>query len=102
MFADAGGSGAVAVVDRLGGVALADRARHIVSGTGSSFLSDLESAIDEAAVNLGLGQMIPRVSVVCGPRLLDLSDARRAEDVISAAADAVAEHSGTVVAVIAR
>jgi hypothetical protein len=96
------GSGTVAVVDRLGGVALADSARHVLIGTGPGFLTDLEEAIDEAAVNLGLTQLIPRVSLVCGPRLLDLSDARRAEDVLSAAADAVAEHPGTAVAVISR
>jgi hypothetical protein len=49
-----------------------------------------------------MAQLIPRVSLVCGPRLLDLSDARRAEDVMTAATDAVSEHAGTVVAVIAR
>jgi N-methylhydantoinase A len=101
VYADSG-SGAVAVVDRLGGVALADHAKRVVSGQGHDFLSDLETAIDDAATNLGLAQLIPRVSVVCGPRLLDLSDARRAEDVMSAVADAVAEHPGPAVAVIAR
>ena len=95
-------SGAVAVVDRLGGVALAGSARHVLAGQGHGFLSDLERAIDDAAVNLGLAQLVPRVSIVCGPRLLDLSDARRAEDVLSAAADAVSEHPGTAVAVISR
>jgi N-methylhydantoinase A/oxoprolinase/acetone carboxylase beta subunit len=93
-------NGSVAVVDRLGGVALADTAKRVLAGQGPEFLSDLEAAIDEAAVNLGLTQLIPRVSVVCGPRLLDLSDARRAEDVMSAVADAVAEHPGPAVAVI--
>ena len=53
-------------------------------------------------MNLGVATLLPRVSVVCGPRLLDLSDARRAEDVMSAVADAVAEHPGPAVAVIAR
>ena len=101
VYTDAG-SGAVAVVDRLGGVALADSARRVLTGHGAGFLSDLERAIDEAAVNLGLAQLIPRVSLVCGPRLLDLSDARRAEDVMSAVADAVAEHPGPAVAVISR
>jgi hypothetical protein len=74
----------------------------VLAGQGSDFLTDLERAIDEAAVNLGLAQLVPRVSIVCGPRLLDLSDARRAEDVMSAAADAVSEHPGTAVAVISR
>ena len=48
VYADSG-SGAVAVVDRLGGVALADHAPSASSpAQGPEFLSDLETAIDEA------------------------------------------------------
>lgn len=97
------GSGRVAVIDRLGGVALAEHgARRVLSGHGDEFLRELSEAIDATALNLGLTQLIPRVSMLCGPRLLDLSDARRAEDVMAAAADALAEHPGSAVAVISR
>jgi hypothetical protein len=46
--------------------------------------------------------MLPRVVVVCGSRILDLSDARRAEDVVAAAERVLAERHGTAVALLAR
>jgi hypothetical protein len=39
---------------------------------------------------------------VCGSRILDLSDARRPEDVALAAARTLDGHDGTAVAVVAR
>ena len=39
-----------------------------------------------ATRNLGVATLLPRVSLVCGSRILDLSDARRPEDVARAAA----------------
>jgi hypothetical protein len=47
--------------------------------------------------------MLPRVVVVCGPHILDLSEARRAADVVGAAERVLAEHGDAVaVAVVAR
>ena len=96
------GSGRVAVIDRLGGVVLAERARRILSGENHELLSQLREAVQAVTVNLGLAQVLPRVSVLCGTRMLDLSDARTVEDILAAAQHAVADHSGTAVAVIAR
>jgi hypothetical protein len=53
-------------------------------------------------VNLGITAMLPRVSLVCGPRVLDLSDARRPEEIVSAAERLLAEQAGSAVAVLAR
>jgi len=58
--------------------------------------------LGQSSVNLGVAQVLPRVSIVCGPRLLDLSDARREETIIAAAERALAEHPGEAVAVLAR
>jgi hypothetical protein len=46
--------------------------------------------------------VLPRVTIVCGPRLVDASDARRGEDIVAAAARAIDEHAGTAVAVVRR
>ena len=44
-----------------------------------------------ATRNLGVATLLPRVALVCGSRILDLSDARRAEDIVAAAARALDE-----------
>ena len=46
--------------------------------------------------------MIPRVILICGPNILDLSDARRAEDVLAAARSALADRPGPAVAAVLR
>ena len=55
-----------------------------------------------AARNLGVATLMPRIQLVCGSRILDLSDARRADEVATAAARALADHPGPAVAVVAR
>ena len=45
---------------------------------------------------------MPRISLVCGSRILDLSDARRVDEVAEAAERALQEHPGPAVAVVAR
>jgi hypothetical protein len=92
----------VAVVDSLGGIALAERARRVISGEGDAFVASLADAVGDASLNLGIAEVLPRVTVLAGPRLLDLSDARRADDVLDAARMALEEHPGTAVAVVAR
>ena len=72
------GSGRVAVVDTLGAVPIAEEARRVFADKGAAFLRRLESEVDDASLELGLATMLPRVVVVCGPHVLDLSDARRA------------------------
>jgi hypothetical protein len=97
------GSGRVAVVDSLGGVARSElRAQGVFAGGGPTFLARLRELVDEATVSLGIASMLPRVTVVCGPRLLDLSDARHPEEISLAAERALREHEGEAVAVVAR
>jgi len=97
-----GHGGEVAVVDPLGGVPLAESARELLVGEGAEFIARLGVAVDDASVNLGVASMLPRVALVCGPRIIDLSDARRPREVLSAAERALGEHDGAAVAVLAK
>jgi hypothetical protein len=94
------GSGAVAVVDSHGSVAMADRAKRVIARDADELLEPLAEALDETTMNLGVATILPRVALVCGSRLLDLSDARRPADVLGAAAAAVEGEDGSAVAVI--
>jgi hypothetical protein len=96
------GSGRVAVVDRMGGVALAEDAKRVLVGEGDQLTARLRDEVDAATVNLGVATMVPRVSLVCGARILDMSDARRGEEILAAAERALADHDGPAVAVLAR
>jgi N-methylhydantoinase A len=96
------GTSRVAVVDPLGGVPLAETAREVLAGRGEELLGRLGAAVEAASVNLGVAAMLPRVWLVCGPRLVDLSDARRPAELLAAAERAVAEHEGPTVAVLVR
>jgi N-methylhydantoinase A len=95
------GSGEVAVVDPLGGVPLAEKAKGLLVGDGKDLLERLSAAVEDASVNLGVATMLPRVSLICGPRIIDLSDARRPGEILTAAERAVGEHEGAAVAVLA-
>lgn len=96
------GSGRVAVVDGRGGVPLAENARRILAGEPRRVLDQLGEALTAASLQLGVATLLPRVTLVCGSRLLDLSDARRPEDVLAAAADALAVEDEQAVAVLSR
>jgi hypothetical protein len=96
------GSGRVAIVDRLGGVPLAAEARQVLIGGAAELLPQLRDAIERASIQLGFAAMLPRVSLVCGAHIIDMSDARRAEDIVDAAERALAEQGGEAVAVLAR
>jgi N-methylhydantoinase A len=96
------GSGRVAAVDGLGAVALAEDARRVLAANGPELVAELLREVEAATRNLGVATLLPRVSLVCGSRILDLSDARRPEDVAAAAARSLDGHSGTAVAVVAR
>src|SRR6478672_2439238 len=94
------GAGAVAVVDGLGSVALAENAKRVIADAPAVLLERLTVAVDDGAVNLGVATLLPRVAIVCGPHLVDLSDARRAEDIVAGARAVLDGHDGTAVAVI--
>jgi hypothetical protein len=90
----------VAVVDGLGSVALAERARRVLCADDDGLLSPLRDALDEATVNLGVAALLPRVALVCGPHVVDLSDARHREDMLASAAEVLDGHEGPAVAVV--
>ncbi|MEA2360671.1 MAG: N-methylhydantoinase [Solirubrobacteraceae bacterium] len=94
------GSGAVAVVDGLGSVALAEHAKRVLTADGDGVLGPLREAVRETAVNLGVATLLPRVSLVCGPHVVDLSDARRPEDLMATAEEVLDGHEGPAVAVV--
>jgi N-methylhydantoinase A len=97
------GAGRVAVVDVVGAVPVAEEAQRVFADGGEAFVARLSREVDEASLKLGLATMLPRVVVVCGPHILDLSEARRAADIVAATEDVLAEHDGAVaVAVVAR
>jgi N-methylhydantoinase A/oxoprolinase/acetone carboxylase beta subunit len=96
------GSGRVAAVDGLGAVALAEDARRVLAATGDELVEELRREVEAATRNLGVATLLPRVSLVCGSQILDLSDARHPADVALAAARTLAGHTGTAVAVITR
>jgi len=96
------GSGPVAVVDGLGTVPLAERARRVMTGEKHEVLLRLSDAVAESTLQLGVGSVLPRVALVCGSRIVDASDARRAEDILTTAQTALAGHDGPAVAVIWR
>lgn len=96
------GSGRVAVVDGLGGVPLAEQAKRVLVGEGEDLARRLRDEIEAATVNLGVASMLPRVSLVCGPQILDLSDARKTEEIVAALERALADHGGEAVVVLAR
>lgn len=102
-FSHSNGAGErVAIVDRLGSVPVLESARRVIVGTGESFRSEVATAIEEATTNLGIASVIPRVTIACGPRLLDLSDSRRPEELLAAVDEALADHPGEAVALLAR
>jgi hypothetical protein len=96
------GRGRVAVVDARGAVPLAEDARRILAGSRGGLLDELRDAVADATVSLGVATMVPRVALICGPHILDMSDARRGEEIASAAERALAEHDGEAVAVLWR
>ena len=94
------GSGRVAAIDGLGAVALAEDARRVVAASGDELVEELRREVEAATRNLGVATLLPRVSLVWGSQILDLSDARRPEDVALAAARTLKGHTGTAVGVV--
>ena len=95
------GSSQVAVVDGLGAVPVAERARRVVLGEDSErLLAELAKAVEDGTTNLGVGSLLPRVCVVAGAHVVDLSDSRRAEDIITGAAAVLNGYEGPAVAVV--
>jgi N-methylhydantoinase A/oxoprolinase/acetone carboxylase beta subunit len=96
------GSGRVAVVDTLGGVALAEEARCVLIDRGERLAVRLREEVEAATVNLGVASMLPRVALVCGTHIVDMSDARRADEILGAAERLLSGREDTAVAVISR
>ena len=96
------GEGRFAVVDGVGSVPIAERAakRIVSASSGGALLEPLRAAVRDGAVNLGVAELLPRVAIVCGARIVDLSDARRIEDILSAAEAALAGQDGAAIAVV--
>ena len=97
-----GGRPSVAVIDGHASVPLVEPSALVVLGEAEEFLEALASAVESASLNLGIASMLPRVSLLAGARLLDLSDALRADEVLAVVGRAIEEHPGTACAVIAR
>jgi len=91
-----------AIVDRLGGVVFAGPVKAAVSGRGEAFVDDLATAVDESSLNLGLGSLLPQVTMACGSQVLDLSDARSRDDLLAAARAAAEASDGIAVAAVCR
>jgi N-methylhydantoinase A/oxoprolinase/acetone carboxylase beta subunit len=91
-----------AIVDRLGGVIYAGGIRSVAQGAGEAFLAELEAGVDASSVNLGLGSLLPQVTLCCGARVLDLTDSRTRDDLLGAARLAVEEAGAPAVALIRR
>lgn len=91
-----------AIVDRLGGVVFAGPVTALVSDRGEAFADELAAAVDASSLNLGLGSLLPRVTMACGSQVLDLSDARSRDDLLAAARAAVAATDGIAVAAVRR
>jgi hypothetical protein len=96
------GDGAVSVVDLRGAITFTDQTRSVIAADADALLGHLRDAITAGSLHLGVATMIPRVILICGPSILDLSDARRAEDVLRAAEAALAERPGPAVAAVLR
>jgi N-methylhydantoinase A len=96
------GSGGVAVVDVHGSVPLAEQARRVIAADGPQLLAELPEALREASMNLGVAQLLPRVALVCGSRIVDMSDARHVDEVIAQSEAVIADAGGRAVAVIWR
>jgi N-methylhydantoinase A/oxoprolinase/acetone carboxylase beta subunit len=94
------GSGRVAVVDGHGSVPFAEHAKRVIAASSGDLLAPLSEALDAGTVNLGVATLLPRVAVVCGPHLVDLSDSRRPEDVLAGAQAVVEGRDEPAVAVI--
>jgi N-methylhydantoinase A len=102
VFVAPGSRPSAAIVDAHGAVPLVERSATVVSDVDDAFLDRLESALEDLSLSLGIATLLPRVTILAGPRLLDLSDARHAEDVLAAARTAVADRPGLATAVLAR
>jgi len=94
------GSGPVAVVDGLGSVPLAEHAKRVIAGRAEQLLEELAGAVDESTTNLGVAAILPRVALICGSRILDLSEARRPAEIIAQARAGLAGTTGPAVAVV--
>ena len=95
------GSGRVAVVDARAAIPVAEHARSVFAGQGEEFLARLRTELRTHTRELGVATMLPRVILVSGSRILDLSDARRTDDVLAAAEGAL-DAEAVAVALLAR
>ncbi len=90
------------MVDRYGAVALADQAHQVVVAEPGAFMPELERAVAAASRQLGVATMLPRVSILAGSRMVDLSSAHSLADIAKAAEKMLEDHPELAAAVIAR
>jgi hypothetical protein len=100
VFSD-NGSGRIAVVDESGAVPVAERTRHVVAVDEAGDLpARLRAAVEANTLSLGLAAVLPRVCVIAGAHVVDLSDSRRPEDIVSSAAAVVDGEPGPAFALV--
>jgi hypothetical protein len=100
VFSDAD-SHNVAIVDDLGAVPVCDRASRVVMGNDPlEMLAQLVEAVEARTTNLGVAALLPRVCVVAGAHVVDLSDSRRTEEILAGATAAVEGYEGPTVALV--
>jgi N-methylhydantoinase A/oxoprolinase/acetone carboxylase beta subunit len=89
------------VVDRHGGVRLEADEADVLTGPAATVLDDLRRILPAAAEGgaFGLG---PRLTLLVGPHLLDLSALPKVEDTLAAAEKALTAATGPVVALVQR
>ena len=73
-----------------------------MSSPADAFLDDLHRAVASASTQLGVATLLPRVSILAGSRMLDLSGAHTMDEIAAAAARLLAEEPEPAVAIIAR
>lgn len=89
-----------AIVDGTGAVPFAEKAKSVLKGGCDELIERLQPAIESQSVNLGLAEIAPRVVVVRGPNIVDLSDARSAAEILEAARELLADYDGEGVAIV--
>ena len=102
MFSGGNGRGQVAVVDRLGSVPLAADTRGLVHGSPVAVLEQLPDAVRAGTTSVGIAELVPRVALVFGPRIVDLSNARHAAEILESAREALDGETGDAVALVWR
>ena len=71
-------------------------------GDSPRFVDDLRRAVGSASRQLGVATMLPRVSILSGSRMVDLSSSHTIDEIADAAEKLLSDRRELAVAVIAR